>query len=170
MQSTTTSDQINQPKRQQEATAFSHRSQLKLRIDVASNNLIGTVPNAAIKLIGRIDPLTTSTHHQTRHTNYIPRFRADVGTLSFLKAVCFCVHCHVRKEFHHSYVVHSNVVHFGRLYKRYDCSTLSIASSALLNVSTSLLVSSSPTLKRIRSASTPHFAAYAIVSTFPKQL
>ena len=37
---------------------------------------------------------------------------------------------------------------------------LPIASSALVNVSTSLLVSSSPTLNLIRSASTSHFAAY----------
>lgn len=93
-----------------EAATFSHRSQLKLQIHVASNNLIGTVPKAAIKFIGRIDPLTTSPHHQTRHTNYIPRFRLIVGTPSFLQAVCFYVHCHARKQFRHSNVTDSNIV------------------------------------------------------------
>lgn len=53
------------------------------------------------------------------------------------------------------------------LYEQFHCDILLTASSALVNVSTNLLVSSSPTLNLIRSASTPHFAACTQLAFIP---
>jgi hypothetical protein len=44
---------------------------------------------------------------------------------------------------------------------------LGIASNAILNASTNFPVSSRPTLNRIKSASTPHFAHCVIISSQP---